>query len=60
MCKDRVGWLYQGQLAFAVRELATRHRPSSSDAPEDTRALGRATNSAFWGLYCITMYDQVA
>lgn len=59
MGKDRVGWLYQAQLTFAVRELAMRHRPSSSDATADAQVLGRVTNSAFWGLYCITMYGQV-
>lgn len=58
MGKDRRGWLYQGQLVFAAKELdrnTPRTRPNDTGEEFD---LGRVTDFTLWGLYISTTYRE--
>ncbi|KAJ6093439.1 hypothetical protein N7486_008728 [Penicillium sp. IBT 16267x] len=44
--KDRRGWLYQGQLSFAVNELTEQY-----ESGKDTRYDPEVLNSTLWGVY---------
>jgi len=59
MGKDRRGWVYQGQLAFAAKELARSTHSAPSNATAKSPDLAQATNFTFWGLYVITMYGRL-
>lgn len=49
--KDRSGWFYYSQLAYAVHELAEKHKPPPSGADGDTLRHARAVDMAIWGLF---------
>lgn len=53
MGKDRVGWIYQGQLAYAAKEFAKAHRPAAPDAHESERVKSQAIDNAIWGMFNI-------
>lgn len=51
MGKDRIGWVYLGQLKYAVEELAQRHKSPPPDADEKDQRCSQATIHAIWGLF---------
>ncbi|KAJ5717368.1 hypothetical protein N7488_003014 [Penicillium malachiteum] len=51
MGKDRSGWIYYGQLAYAVQELSKKHKPPLPDADEDAIRRSQAICHAIWGLF---------
>lgn len=56
MGKDRRGWIYQGQLAFAAKELQRTLRIISSGSSDEVSDIRRVTDLTLWGLYNMTMY----
>lgn len=49
--RDRLGWIFLGQLAYAAQELAQKHKPALADADQDALRLSRATDIAIWGTF---------
>lgn len=58
MGKDRRGWLYQGQLVFAAKELDRNTPKTRPNATGQELDLGRVTDFTLWGLYIITTYGK--
>ena len=51
MGKDRSGWIYHGQLAYAAQELAQKHKPPPPDADKETVRRAKAIDNTIWGLF---------
>lgn len=49
--KDRTGWVYYGQLAYAAQELSRKHRAPREDADEEEMEEIRAVDNAMWGIF---------
>ena len=49
--KDRTGWLYYGQLAYATQELSRKHQAQRDAADEDEIEEIRAIDNAMWGIF---------
>ncbi|KAJ5325685.1 uncharacterized protein N7506_008787 [Penicillium brevicompactum] len=49
--KDRAGWAYYGQLAYATQELSRRHRLPPDGADEETIRGISAIDNALWGIF---------
>lgn len=49
--KDRRGWNYHGQLAYAVQELADKHELPPPDASEDSIRDAQVIQRTIWGLF---------
>ena len=49
--KDRSGWVYLSQLAYAVEELARRQKPPPPGADKETLHRARAVDITIWGLF---------
>ncbi|KAJ5938124.1 hypothetical protein N7454_004466 [Penicillium verhagenii] len=60
MGKDRTGWIYLGQLAYAIHELARKHKPPPPDADPDTQHKSRAIDMAIWGLFNLASMTGLA
>ncbi|EAW12869.1 putative C6 transcription factor [Aspergillus clavatus NRRL 1] len=57
--KDRHGWIYQSQLAYAVRELS-QSTTAPSPADKDALELSQVTNLTIWGLFNIAMTRAIS
>lgn len=53
MGKDRRGWIYQGQLGYAVKEYDEAHPPAAC-ADDEAKVFEKAMNQTLWGLYNAT------
>ncbi|KAI3055902.1 transcriptional regulator family: Fungal Specific TF [Aspergillus niger] len=60
MGKDRKGWIYQGQLAFAAKELKRTLGSGSFGSIPDAPDIARATDFTLWGLYNLTVASAFA
>ncbi|GFN20833.1 hypothetical protein AtubIFM55763_002646 [Aspergillus tubingensis] len=60
MGKDRRGWIYQGQLAFAAKELQRTLRTVSSGSSNEASDIRRVTDLTLWGLYNMTIATAFA
>ena len=49
--KDRTGWAYYGQLAYAAQELSQKHQALPDDADEETIHENSAIDYAMWGIF---------
>ncbi|KAH8429008.1 uncharacterized protein LDX57_006679 [Aspergillus melleus] len=58
--KDRVGWIFQGQLAFVAKELYNNTYDTSNMQNSDLTEEKRVRTSTLWGLYSITMASSMA
>ncbi|KAL4894869.1 hypothetical protein BDV59DRAFT_175146 [Aspergillus ambiguus] len=52
--RDRQGWIYRSQLAYAVQELAQKHSFLASKADDDTLRTVRVIHNTLWGLFNIS------
>ncbi|OJJ70415.1 hypothetical protein ASPBRDRAFT_619916 [Aspergillus brasiliensis CBS 101740] len=60
MGKDRRGWIYQGQLAFAAKELERTLRTVSPGSSSEASDIRRVTDITLWGLYNMTIASAFA
>lgn len=51
MGNDRLGWVYLGQLAYAVQELAQKRRRPPVNADKDSLRYATAIDHAIWGIF---------
>jgi hypothetical protein len=49
--KDRTGWVYYGQLAYATQELSRKHQAPPNGADEETIRENSAIDNAIWGIF---------
>lgn len=49
--KDRAGWVYYGQLAYAAQELSRKHQLPPDGADEETIRGISAIDNALWGIF---------
>jgi hypothetical protein len=52
--RDRQGWIYRSQLAYAVQELSQKHPVLASKADEDTLRMVRVIHDSTWGVFNIS------
>lgn len=52
--RDRQGWIYRSQLAYAVQELSQKYPMLASKADEDTLHMARVANTTICGLFSIS------
>ncbi|GJP88302.1 C6 transcription factor [Aspergillus niger] len=60
MGKDRRGWIYQGQLAYAAKELECTLRTVSSGSLTEASDIRRVIELTLWGLYNMTIASAFA
>ncbi|PWY81630.1 C6 transcription factor [Aspergillus sclerotioniger CBS 115572] len=60
MGKDRRGWIYQGQLAFAAKELERTLPSISYSSLTEKSEIERAMGVTLWGLYTTTIAQAFA
>ncbi|GKZ70426.1 hypothetical protein AnigIFM50267_006071 [Aspergillus niger] len=60
MGKDRRGWIYQGQLAYAAKELECTFRTVSSGSLTEASDIRRVIELTLWGLYNMTIASAFA
>lgn len=51
MGKDRLGWVYLGQLAYAAQELAQKRKYLPTNADKDSLRHATANDHAIWGVF---------
>jgi hypothetical protein len=49
--KDRTGWVYYGQLAYAAQELSRKHQALPNDADEEAIHENGAIDNTIWGIF---------
>ncbi|KAG2412986.1 hypothetical protein HFD88_010545 [Aspergillus terreus] len=58
--RDRQGWIYRSQLAYAVQELSQKHPVLASKADEDTLRMVRVIHDSTWGVFNISTIQALS